>query len=329
MVSEVTVHQDIWRALTDGLPVLITSHVRLDGDGIGSALALCHALKGRGVRCRAVFEPPVPSMFEFLPGVDGNLALPADLPAAYQLVVIDCGALERVGEIAGSLTGAVQTINIDHHDSNAQFGDLNYVDSGASSCGEMIRRLLATAGVPLSPEIADCLFTAIVSDTGQFSHRDTTAEALAVCAECVAAGARPDVLVRRLFFSPSPAQVRLRQLALATLQFHCDGAIATMHVTEDMFGQTDLAPVDTEGFAEIPVSIQGVQASALLKEMPGCDYIKISLRSRGGMDVCAVARCFGGGGHRNAAGCEIADTLDNVQNTVVTELRKHLDTVPR
>jgi phosphoesterase RecJ-like protein len=325
MSSESAIHQAIWESLTDGLPVVVTSHVRLDGDGIGSALALCHALGQRGVDCRTVFEAPVPPMFDFLPGVDGKCCEPGRLPANYKLVVIDCGTLERIGEVAPSLSGAAETINIDHHDSNAMFGDHNYVDPGASSCGEMIRRLLGTAEVPIDRQIADCLFTAIVSDTGQFSHRDTTAQALSVCAECVEAGARPDILVRRLFMSPSPAQVRLRQLALATLNFHCGGSIATMDVTEDMFRRTGLTPVDTEGFAEIPISIQGVRASALLKEMPACGYIKVSLRSREGVDVCEVARLFGGGGHRNAAGCEIPDGLEDVRRIIVEELQRHLD----
>ena len=318
------VHAAIWQVLTDGLPAVVTSHIRLDGDGVGSALALWHAVRARGGEAYAFFEPPMPTMFSFLSGVDQSLADPSLLPPAYNLVVIDCGSLDRVGEAAGRLTGRVRTVNIDHHDSNACFGDLNHVDPAASSCGEMVYRLLKAGGVPLSREMADCLFTAIVTDTGQFSHQDTTPDALRVCAECVQAGAQPHELVKRLFMLPSPAQVKLRHLALGTLRFHGEGRVATMTVTLDMFRQTGLGPVDTEGFAEVPTSIQGVEASALLKQMPGCGYIKVSMRSRESVDVCEVAKAFGGGGHKQAAGCEIRGELESVREIIAARLQHHL-----
>jgi len=318
------VHGAIWNALGDGLPAVVTSHVRPDGDGLGSALALWHGLKTRGLEAFHFSEPPMPSMFSFLNGLDQCLADPAQLPKAYNLVVIDCGCFERIGDSAGQLTGRTRTVNIDHHNGNSCFGDINHVDPAASSCGEMIYGLLTAGGVPLSREIADCLFTAIVTDTGQFSHQDTTPEALRICAECVRAGARPHELVRRLFMSPSPAQVKLRHLALGTLRFHDEGRIATMAITREMYRQTGLGPVDTEGFAEVPISIQGVAASALLKEMPGSGYIKVSLRSRELVDVCRVAKTFGGGGHVQAAGCEIQGALEDVRAMVAEQLQFHL-----
>lgn len=317
-------HQAIWGVLTDGLPVVLTAHARLDGDAVGSVLALWHGLRDRGVAAHQFFQPPTPVMFHFLPGMEHRREDPAQLPKSYNLVVIDCGTFDRVGEAADRLTGRVRTVNIDHHDGNAFFGDINYVVPSASSCGEMIRDLLAAGGVSLSGPIADCLFTAIVTDTGQFSHQDTTPQALHVCAECVGAGARPHELVRKLFLSPSPAQVKLRHLALGTLRFYNEGRIATMEITEDMFLRTALGPLDTEGFAEVPVTIQGVCASALFKEMPDCDYIKVSMRGREEVDVRQVACLFGGGGHRYAAGCEIHDSLANARAAVVRELAQHL-----
>lgn len=314
----------IWEMLTDGRPVVITSHARLDGDAVGSVLALWHGLKGQGVEAYQVFQPPTPSMFDFLPGMADRCGDPAELPRAYTLVVIDCGTFDRIGDLASRLTGRVRTVNIDHHDGNALFGDVNYVSTQASSCGEMISELLAAGGVSLTLAMAQCLFTAIVTDTGQFSHQDTTPKAFRVCAECVRAGARPYELVRTLFLSPSAAQVKLRHLTLGTLQFHDEGRIATMEITEEMFERTGLSPVDTEGFAEVPISIQGVRASALLKEMPGCDYIKVSIRSKEEVDVYAVASVFGGGGHRHAAGCEIAESLDNARRAVVRQLQHQL-----
>ncbi len=314
----------VWEALTDGGPVVVTSHVRLDGDGIGSALALWHALRGRGVEVHAFFEPPTPPMFDFLAGMDCCCRDARLLPDSYTLAVLDCGSLSRVGDQADLLTGRTRTINIDHHGSNVLFGDINYVDSGASSCGEMIYELLKGAGVPLTTEIADCLYTAIVTDTGQFSHQGTTPAALRVCAECMAAGAEPHTLASRLFQSPTPEQIKLRHLAVGTLEFHDHGRLATMLITGEMFARTGLGPIDTEGFAEVPIGIQGVEASALLKQMPGCDYIKVSMRSRDLIDVCAVARAFGGGGHVHAAGCEIDDSLENARGAIVEQLESQL-----
>ncbi len=323
-MSDSALLNQIWATLTDGQPVVVTSHVRLDGDGAGSSLALCHALRLMGTDCRCVFPPPKPPVFEFLPGMDEAAESAEALPEAYHLVVVDCGNLGRLGPLGQDLTGAVDTTNIDHHDTNTRFGGLNYVDPSASSCGEMMRRLLNAAGRPLTLEIAECLFTAVVHDTGRFSHQDTTPEAFAVCGECVAAGARPDELIQNIFMSPTAAQVRLQQMAMATLRFHAEGRVATMVVTERMLRRTGLRAVDTEGFAEIPISVRGVQASALLKEMPDCDYTKVSMRSKGDVDVCAVAGAFGGGGHTHAAGCEVSEPLDDVRRAVVEALCSRL-----
>lgn len=313
-------HRAIWSVLSDGTPVVVTSHARLDGDGVGSALALWHALRARGTEARLFLQPPVPSMFMFLPGVEQACGTAEELPDRFHLVVIDCGCPERIGAPQGALEGAARTINIDHHDSNTGFADLNYVDPAASSCGEMVYGLLKAEGVALNRELADCLYTAIVTDTGQFAHQDTTARALEICAECMKAGAEPHELVRHLFTSPSPAQVKLRHLALGTLRFGDGGRTATMVITRRMFEETGLGPEDTEGFSEVPIAIRGVEASALLKELPDQDYIKVSLRSRGPIDVCAVARAFGGGGHTRAAGCEITDTVENARHAVAEQL---------
>jgi phosphoesterase RecJ-like protein len=314
----------IWELITDGLPVVITSHQRGDGDSVGASLALWHALKARGVQAYTLFEPPLPTVLEFLPGLDECLQDPAGLPGAYHLVVLDCGDLERVGGWAGELAGAAETINIDHHASNNRFGDVNLVEPEASSVGEQVHRLLAAAGEPLGLEVAECIFTAIVTDTGQFGFENTTAEALDACARCVRAGVRPNVLADRLFMSPTRAQFALRQMAEATVELHEGGRLATMVVTRGMFRRTGLGPVDTDRFANIPLHIHGVAAAVVLKELPDEDCIKVSMRSRAPVDVCAVACSFGGGGHARAAGCQIGGGLDEVRRLVLERLRDQL-----
>jgi len=317
-------HAAIWALLTDGLPAVLTSHARLDGDAVGSTLALWHALRNAGVEAHVFFEPPTPAVFDCLPGMEMRASDVSQLPPAHHLVVIDCSSLDRAGERIARLPGRAQTVNIDHHASNTRFGDLNCVAPTASSSGEMVYALLAANGVALTAAIAECLFAAILTDTGRFSHQDTTPEALEACAECIRAGAAPDEVARQVFPSPSRAQVELRNMAMGTLRFHADGRIASMAVTAEMFGRTGLAPVDTEGFVEALIGIRGVSAAVLLKEMPGDGCVKVSMRSRDPVDACAVAALYGGGGHRYAAGCEIAQPTDDVRRMIVDQLRRHL-----
>jgi len=313
-----------WQALTGGLPAVLTSHVRVDGDAVGSVLALWHGLRAAGVGAYVFLEGPVSEMFDFLPGIDERSRSLDGVPETCNVVVVDCGSYGRIGSAAEALLRRGPVINIDHHDGNTMFGDVNYVDPAASSCGEMVYAMLKDAGVPLDRATAECIFAAVLTDTGQFSHQDTTAEAFSVCAACVRAGVDPYKMARRLFLSPSPDQVKLRHLALGTLRLHHGGQIATMEVTEEMFRQTGLGPPDTEGLAEVAISIRGVRAAALLKEMPGAGFVKVSMRSHDDMDVRAVADAFGGGGHRNAAGCEIKGLLEDVREAVVRELSRRL-----
>jgi phosphoesterase RecJ-like protein len=244
--------------------------------------------------------------------------------------VADCGALERIGSLAEHAHRAVRIVNVDHHLTNSLFGDINYVDRAASSCGELVYRIVEAGKVPITKELADCLYGAILTDTGRFSYANTTTEAFEICARLVRAGACPYELAEKLCHSPLESMVRLQGLAIGTLRLEAEGRIATMEITSEMFERTGARPVDTQGLADIPVSIKGVMASALLKELPGAPKdccIKASLRSRpsgNAVDVCAVAEAFGGGGHRHAAGCELSGPLCEARRAVVEMLRRQL-----
>ena len=168
-----------------------------------------------------------------------------------------------------------------------------------------------------------------MTDTGRFSYSNTGAECLEICAELVRAGCNPCELSDRIYRSPPEPLVRLQGLAIGTLRVEADGRIATIEITREMFERTGTQPVDAQGFADIPVSVKGVMASALLKEMPaaGGPWVKVSLRSRAcqdGVDVCAVAQAFGGGGHARAAGCELKGGLAPARSAVVGRLREEL-----
>jgi len=328
---ETGVKAQIWDVLTDGMPVVVTSHERLDGDAVGAALALWHGLRQAGVACAQVYEPPVPAVFGFLPGLDGQVELPEGLPERFHLVVVDCASLDRVGRLAGYAGRAVTTINIDHHLTNDAFGDINYVRPDASPSGELVYRILASAGAPIDADIAQCLYTAILTDTGRFSYANTTATVLEVCGRLLEAGVRPWEVSAKLYDSPPEQLVRLKGATLSTLQLAADGRIATMQITEQMFRDCGARSIDTQGFSDLPLAVAGVKASALLKEITPegrPPYVKVSLRSRASsddVDVCAVAEAFGGGGHRRAAGCEFTCALAEARAVVVERLCRRLD----
>ena len=318
----------VWQALTDGAPVVITAHQDLDGDGIGASLALWHALRGAGIRCVQIFESPIPAIYEFLPGLDQRANSVDELPDRFQLAVVDCSSLGRIGSLAGHMDRVDRIVNIDHHVTNGLFGHVNYVERDVSSCGELVYRILEAGGVAITKEIADCVFTAMLTDTGRFCHANSTAQCFEICADLVRAGARPYELADKIYYSPPPAVVRLQALAMGTLELEDEGRLATMQISDGMFRETGTRAADTQGFADIPVFAKGVDVSVLLKELPDASGnlgIKVSLRSRpgdDGVDVCAVAKAFGGGGHRHAAGFELEGSLAEARATVLDRLRR-------
>jgi len=322
--SSRALHQRIWHVLTSGPPVVITCHARADGDAAGSVLALCLALRDAGVDATAVLDPPVLPALDCLPGMETVNWNAEGLPDAFTLVVLDCGEFDRIGDISEALGGHGRIVNIDHHVSNVRFGDIDWVEAAASSTGEMLYLLLRSVGATLTREIAECLFAAVGTDTGMFAFENTTPAAHELAADCLRLGVRTHELAERLLVSESLAQFRLRTLVAATLELHADGQLALLHTTREMFRQTGLGPVDTNGLARIPMSIQGVEAGALLKEVPDGEYIKLSMRSRAPFDVCRIAQQFGGGGHARAAGCEMPMALDDARTEVLAAMRREL-----
>jgi len=322
---KLAIEEQIWQTLTDGTPVVLTSHQGLDPDGLGSALGLWHALRTQNVPCYQLYPPPLPEAYDFLPGVEEARYSADALPGDFNLVMIDCGAFDRVGDLAGPFERANTLINIDHHATNDYFGDLCLVEENASSCGELVYRIIEIAGVPVTKDAAECIYAAILSDTGKFTYHNTNAEVFRICHKLVLAGTNPTKMANRIYASPTLAEVRLKAEAVKTLDFKDEGKIGLMRITEEMFRNVGLDPVDCHGFADIPASVRGVEVGVLLKEMPEEDYIDISLRSRDHVDVCQVAGTFGGGGHRHAAGCEIVADLDEAQEMLVQTIRRQIE----
>jgi phosphoesterase RecJ-like protein len=314
----------IWSTLTDGTPVVVTTHRMADGDAIGSVLALWHGLKHCGVDAYALFEPPVKPELLFLEGAGQRVEALDGLPDRYHLAVLDAGDFERIGAWHEGLSGRDQTICIDHHASTEDFGDLCLASVDASSTGELVYLLLRVAQQSITPGMAECLYTAVVTDTGQFAFENTTPVCMEACGEFLRLGVDSAALADRLFHSQTEAQFRLRRLAMGTLQTSHGGQVASVYISREMFRRTGLHPIHTDRFANIPLHIDGVLAGVLLKQMPGDGKIKVSLRSRPPVDVCAVAEQFDGGGHVRAAGCRMEGTIEDVRRAIVECIERQL-----
>jgi len=308
--------------LRQGHRFLLTSHTSPDGDAIGSELGLARILRSLGKRAAIWNRDPAPGLYRALPGsvsIQVGAQPPADFPAAFDaVIVLDCPTLDRTG--LGPELAQLPLINIDHHLGNAHYGEVNWVDAEAPAVAVMAAGLARALGTPLDADSASCLYLALVTDTGGFRFANATPAAFEAAARLVAAGARVELVSQWLYESQPEGSIRLLGEMLATLERHGEGgSVATVHLSREMFARAGASAGDSEGLIDTPRAIAGVEAVALFREL-GDDDWKISLRSRGAIDVEAVARARGGGGHRNAAGCRFAGTLEAARLAVVAEL---------
>jgi phosphoesterase RecJ-like protein len=304
---------------------LITAHVRADGDALGSEVALYHALKDMGKSVVIVNDSPVPQIYKFIIPVNGMLIHP-ETPADKAEVVfaLDCPTINRLGKVQEIIPKDAVMVNIDHHVGNDNFGVINWVNEEMCATGEIILSLLRKTNVTITPDIATALYVAIVTDTGRFTHANTTPESLKIAAFLMENGARHREISQYVYNTNSFNLIQLNACVLNTIKLHCGNKVATVWLTKDMLEKTRIEPIDTQEFADIPISIDGVWVGVLLREMTKPKWVKVSLRSRNGFDVNGVARKFGGGGHKYAAGCEIEGDISEVQQRILGELEKTL-----
>lgn len=304
---------------------LLVSHIRLDGDAIGSQLALAHMLKARGAEPHVVTNGPIPRVYQFLPGIQWVDTSVKALRGDYDLaVVLDTPTWDRVREIRDRLRDNLAFVSIDHHRPIQKMGDPEWVDSDSSSVGEMIYYLARAGRWHISPEAATCLYTAILTDTGRFTFPNTSPASLRVAADLIELGADQPTISEKVYQEESPQLLRLRGKAIEGLKLFADGKLALMSLTRAMMRQAGVEPVDTQEMAQIPRSLAGVVVGVLLREMTTPGMVKVSLRSRNGFNIEPVARAFGGGGHHEAAGCEIRGTLASVEEVVVERVTRIL-----
>ena len=287
-------------ALHAGARFVLSSHARPDGDSIGSQLALAHALRALGKTVRIVNHDPPPAYLHTLAGVaDVEVAGAVDdrFDAA---VVLECGTLDRT-EVAGLDRQPV--INIDHHAGNAMYGALNWFDPGAAACAEMVHDLIGALGVALTPAIGAALYAGILTDTGSFRHANITARTFDACRNVAACGVDVAALAAAIYQSSSLGKLRLTGRLLHDMRLEADGRIVFLRVDEALLRDTGCPPDDMEGVINLPLAARDVAAVIMVRTLDG--VTRASLRSKDAVDVRAVAATFGGGGHRNAAGCTL------------------------
>ena len=282
----------------------ITTHINPEPDALGLVLALSSALESLGKKSVLYVRDPVPEMYHFIPSHEKftSSIFPDDLKRK-PMILLDCNTLERAGlKDVQFKSSAV----IDHHETEKEFGDIRWIVPQAAATGIMVFYLLKEMGITLSNELATTLYSAIAIDTGTFRYSNTTAEVLRVGAELIEAGAEPASIATNLYEIWSEKRFRLFILALNTLEIRDD--VAIIFVTKEMFNQTGTGPIDTEMFVSFPRMMKDVKVSALFRQ-DDTDFWKVSLRSRGAMNVARIATQFKGGGHRNAAGYQIKADL--------------------
>ncbi len=308
----------------EGRRFIVASHRNPDGDAIGSVLGLARALAAAGRDVVLWHHDPdaVPDELAFLlaPGERLGPDLPADA-AERTLIALDCASAGRLSERPpDELAGLV--VNVDHHHDNTRFGAINLVDGRASSSAELVLRLLRAAGLPLTREVAEPLYVALVTDTGRFGYSNATPEAHRAAAELIEAGAAPAPISRRLYEEQPLANVLLLGRALAGATPMLDGRLVLSVLVGDDFraAGTD----DTEGIPEALRGVRGAEVAVLAREVPA--GWRISLRAAGeAVDVSAIARDAGGGGHRAAAGGTFAGTLEALRPWLERAVAAQLD----
>ncbi len=303
---------------------LIVSHISPDGDTLGSALALTHALQALGQAPQPVVDDAIPANLFFLPGFD-LLKTPRDISGKPDLVVlVDCASLERSGGcwLSPYLAG-VPLLVIDHHAVGDISGDVEIIDAQAAATGELIYLVLKEMGVTLSREIAVCLYAALVSDTGGFRFNSTTPETFAIAGELLACGVDLQEISNNIFERRTKKNAYLYGVALQNLEQSEDLLLAWTYLDLAVIDSMHADGADTANMSNTPMLLPGVVVGATFEEREDC--VKISLRCHRGFDVAEVASRFGGGGHAAAAGATVNGRLAQVMPEVLAALRMMID----
>jgi phosphoesterase RecJ-like protein len=299
---------------------LVSTHENPDGDALGSLLATTLALRelGKDAEMYLAAGPPLPREYASM-RLDGLLReLPADAEERV-LVAVDCAKADRIGPDPAPLQRAKLVVNVDHHHDNTRFGAVNLIVDDASSTGEVLRDVFRELGVALTPDIAEPLYVALVTDTGRFQYSNTTPKSLRLAAELVEAGADAHAVFQQVYESVEFAKLKLLARALDRARVLEGGRIVVSHLLRTDFAEVGAAEPYSEGIIDYLRAVEGAEVAALIREPPrdGRPARKVSLRaSVDELDVSAIARVFGGGGHRQAAGFSSDESVEGITETI-------------
>jgi len=318
-----------WQPILDQInrsqSLLLTTHQNPDGDGMGSMITLLTHLRAKGVHAFAHCVDPVPRIYRFLAGsewiTDGK-----GLPESVDTIIsLDCGAKGRLAQDDAFFAGKT-LINIDHYASNKMFGDINLIDANYCATGVMVRDLIVADGGTLSLPMAEAIYVAMITDTGNFRHRGVTGAVLRLAAELVDLGVNPERIGHAVYSNNSHARMKLFGLALETMVFTHQERVAWLHITEASYAESGADVEDTEGLIDVAASVENVEVAAFLR--PHADHSwKVSFRSRGRVHVGDLAGQLGGGGHPNASGCQLDGDLEQVRAQVTLAVDRMMPTV--
>lgn len=312
--------QQMAQRLKDADDVLILCHKNPDGDTIGCGSALYHGLVQLGKTAAVLCSDPFPATYAYTNArmfggeFEPSLVISVDV-AGIQLF----GENNRMPEFSRHVD-----LCIDHHGGNTGFADFTLLDAQAAAAAELLYYVLVEMGVEITPQIADCLYTGLSTDTGCFKFQSTTARTHIVAARLIEAGAHLEELNTRLFDTKSRERMEAERIARDHLEYHLGGRCALIYLTRDEIAASRVDPADLEELTGLPVSIQGVEVGLTLRQQPGGSY-RISVRTVKGVDACAIAKRLGGGGHSRAAGCELLGNLENTKGAILAEVKAELD----
>jgi len=310
---------EIGRVLREHNKFAVLSHVRPDGDALGSTLALALSLKGLGKEVRAWNEEGMLEKYNFLAQAE-LLTQPPCEPEDFDVVVaLDTAVQNRLGTTTSAVRHAKLWINIDHHPSNPRYGDLVYIDPTAPATGQILFEFLTNQNFPITPEIAENLYAAISTDTGSFQYPNTTVRTFEIAAELVRCGVEVGRISQLLYENFPRRRIELLRELLGTMQFGCDGRLAWFSLSQAAALALGVLPEDNEGLIDHLRAIRGVIVAIFFEELPD-GKVRVSMRSKNeAVDVCAICTQFGGGGHVLAAGARVRGTLPEVEKKIVEQ----------
>jgi phosphoesterase RecJ-like protein len=316
---------EITKLLEKNNSFLITSHKNIDGDAIGSELALYFILKKLNKKPIILNQDRLPRIYNFLPDSDKVHCLEDNYINIKNIdvgIIVDCSNFERIEETYKIFKNIKNIINIDHHNSNENYGDLNYIDSLASSVGEIIYDLIKFINLDLLDEkISTCLYTAIITDTGSFRYSNVSSKTFSVVSDLASQGIKPNLIADNIYNRNTYSGLKLLGKALLTLEVDESNYVSWLTITRDMLNNTEANDEEVEGIIDVARTLENTEVSILFRETKD-NKIKVSFRSKGDFNVNKFAGKFNGGGHPNSSGCVCSGKIAEVKENILSELFK-------